>query len=112
MKDNSELIGHLGVEWGKFWISSGIEVYHRNSINREFNPKEDAVIMIVDQVLKKRAPVKGLKPEEPRPFFINGVTCHWFANGSNTFQEGRFHTKELYPASVVDKGLLEDWLKR
>jgi len=108
MKENKDLIEHLGKEWGKFWLNSGTEVYHRNMIAEDSSLKDGSFVMIVDQVVKRS--VEHVDPKQPKPFRIVGIKCHWFSNGK--FESGLFHSKELIPANVVDKGMLEDWLKR
>lgn len=103
MKEDKEYIERMGPEWGRFWITSGMEVYHRQMVS-EGLLRDNGFKMIVDKVIKRQ-----IKNNEESYFRIVGIKCHWF-NG--TFQSGLFHTKELYPANVVDNGMLQDWLER
>ena len=109
-KEEKELIERMGEEWGIFWISQGLEVYHRSDVSSDLQLKENATLIMVDRILKKQ--LKSDDRSNPRPFFIKGIACHWYKDG--VYNTGTFHTKELLPASVVRKGpeTLADWLDR
>ena len=79
MKEDKEIIERLGREWSRFWISAGMEVYHREMVDADNQPKEDAFVMIVDQVVKRV--VKTDQKNGSSPFRIVGVQCHWFKSG-------------------------------
>jgi len=107
-KEDKELVERLGKEWGIFWISEGLDVYHRNDFNQDWTLKKNATLMTVDKILK--VPVKTKSDIDPQPYRIKGVACHWMKNGD--YKTGRFHTKELFPAKVVKEKMLLDWLDR
>jgi hypothetical protein len=112
MKEDQEIIQRLGREWGRFWIYDGIEVYHREMLDQDFKPKKDAFKIIVDKLLRYQ--LRSDISDSPKPFRIKGVMCHWVDIKTKEYRTGRFHTKELLPASVVEKGreTVEDWLDR
>ena len=109
MKEDRELIERLGEEWKRFWIKEGIKVYHRDHLDPEFKPKENAFPLIVDGIMKK--PVNN-NNSKTAPYRIIGVKCHWISIKDQKYESGLFHTKELLPAKVVDDGMVEDWLDR
>ena len=110
MKENKDLIEKFGKEWAKFWIGPTSEVYHRNYITSDYKLKENAFVMVVDNVIKRKVETHGnLKIS---PFRIDGVICHWMNPITGTRESGKFHTMELYPRNVVEKELLQDWLER
>ena len=113
VKSVQEMFGPL---WGQYWISPGIEVYHRHDIGSDGRSVPNACPMIVDFVDKRtikkdeRIPKTSIPVPEKKAFRINGIMCHWYVAGQ--YSKGLFFTKELIPKSIVDKDQVQDWLKR
>jgi len=97
----------------KYWIRSGLRVYHTDDIVRD-----DKRNIYVEYLIKKGVPITGTSNgEQKRKKIVVGVMCHW--NGvdklGNTIQiKARYGINELVPADIVDQGnqALMSWSER
>lgn len=94
--------------WSRYWIISGIGVVHRNDVTDLNMDRLHLFKMTVDRVVKRS---KG--EGDSRKTYVDGVRCHWLDN-SRKYQTGTFHTNELVPYEVAERGIEEvnRWISR
>ena len=90
----------------KFRFKEGSEVAHKDNLSNK---------MIVTRIIKKSYRYKDFfktPPEEKTGIKILGIACHWW-DTSNQIQRFRFHTQELVPWDIAQKGQgsVDKWLK-
>jgi uncharacterized protein YodC (DUF2158 family) len=95
--------------WSKYWIEGGLSVIHRNHITTLNKDRISLFKMIVDKVLKRSIEGTG----GIRKVHIEGVKCHWLGDDMK-YNIGVFHTNELVPYVIAEKGLdeVDRWIKR
>jgi uncharacterized protein YodC (DUF2158 family) len=95
--------------WSKYWIEGGLNVVHRNHITSMNKDRIGLFKMIVDKVLKRSIEGTG----GIRKVHIEGVKCHWLDETMH-YNIGVFHTNELVPFVIAEKGLdeVDRWIKR
>ena len=94
--------------WGRYWITSGLDVVHRNDVTDLNMDRMNLYSMVVDKVVKR---ARG--DDTTKRMFIEGVRCHWIDN-DRKYQVGQFHTGELIPLKIATKGINEvnKWISR
>lgn len=92
----------------RYWIHPGVGVILRDHVT---DLNMDRLVfhkMTVDRVARKS---KDLGTE--RKPFVDGVKCHWL-DMEMQYHVGQFHTKELVPYAIAEKGIaaVNEWIHR
>ena len=93
--------------WGKYWISKGIEVVHRDRIGQ---PNLESSKMYVQRIIKKKI---YSDTKESVGHVIDGIRCYWYDKKGELKVEN-FHSKHLIPYEIAIQGVEETnkWISR
>lgn len=84
-------------------FKEGDTVFHKNNLDQE---------LIVDNIYKEKKTIvdkfnqKESKFDKKEITVIRGIGVHWW-NASKEFKTFRFHSNELVPKSIAEKGIEE-----
>ena len=94
--------------WGRFWAEQGVAVIHVDKLKIDPDKKlEDFKMRIEEPTYISK------KVGEENKQFLTGIKCHWL-DQNNTVQRCNFHSCELIPFAIAEKGFqeVEKWLSR